>query len=243
MGKIFPLLFCLCIVAITRANAQLQDVNSMADAFPDFMMSFIDNPYHHANTLKIHGMIGKLDSELKDLSAEALQYGSPTDYYTVANMQNLLRILDFFTGNIAGYFRGSLSADDVEATLNPIFKASRWTWHIIATTTDLEFYEYTNGSFKMVLVKNTRPQTDKEDYNYCSFKCYTWSAITKESYWFVNKSVSGGCYRFVEYGDDTNPYKKITKVTSERNFVYDIWAEPKAHSSKLNVTSIKKNGK
>ena len=226
----------LFMLTFIPGSAQMRDVEEMADAFPDLMMSFIDNPYHHANTLKIHGMIEKFDDALKELSAESLQYGSQSDYYTVTNMQNLLRMLDFFTGNIAGYFRGSLSADDVEGTLNPIFKASGWTWRIIATTADLEFYEYANGLFKMVLVKNTRPQSNYGDYNYCSFKCYTWSPVTKENYWFVNKSVPGECYRFVEYGDDTHPYKKISKVTSERNFVNDIWAEPKAQSPKHNTT-------
>ena len=56
----------LFMLTFIPGSAQMRDVEEMADAFPDLMMSFIDNPYHHANTLKIHGMIDKFDDDFND---------------------------------------------------------------------------------------------------------------------------------------------------------------------------------
>ena len=87
---------------------------------------------------------------------------------------------------------------------------------MLSSTPDIILYEYQKDGFKMVLAKNVRPKLNGGDYNAVSYQCYAKSRYSKKDEMFTGRVVFGGNYQFVNSGDDTVPYVKITKVTSKR---------------------------
>jgi hypothetical protein len=87
---------------------------------------------------------------------------------------------------------------------------------VLSSTPDIILYEYQKDGFKMVLAKNVRPKLNGGDYNAVSYQCYAKSRYSKKDEMFTGRVVFGGNYQFVNCGDDTVPYVKITKVTSKR---------------------------
>ena len=57
---------------------------------------------------------------------------------------------------------------------------------------------------------------DYDDYNVCTYECYTWEPVTNTNLMFTMGNVCGGNYIFVENGDSKIPFKNITKVSSKR---------------------------
>lgn len=75
-------LIVLSLLALTSflgINAQSQIVSQLSDAVTDLTGSFMDNPYHHSNTVKIYENTTKFNSLIKEMLEQA-PFGS-TDYY------------------------------------------------------------------------------------------------------------------------------------------------------------------
>lgn len=207
-------LFCIVFLLITTATikAQQRDIAELSDAVIEVTGSFMDNPYHHSNTLKIYELTNQLKDILEDLYRKV---PDGEDYYQISNMRRIVACLDFVTANIKGRSKGGIDATEWESTFHPIMTGFGWTWTIIHSTSDIVFYEYRKDNFKMVLAKNVRPKKKSGDYNANSFSCYTWEPIRKIHHEFTTRFVFGGNYQFVEYGDDETKYIKISKVTSK----------------------------
>lgn len=216
-------LLLLCILStlffIPSTWAQSQVVNELSNAVTELTGSFMDNPNHHSNTIKLYDLTQQLKKITDEVYSEALYSNHPqanSDLPYLRNMKGILKCLDFIVANIAGYSRGGIDATEWENIFHYILPGFGWTYKVIHSTEDVAFYEYVKGNFKMVLAKNIRPKKDGGDYNANSFSCYTWMPTFKEHHAFTSRVVFGGNYQFVEYGDDETRYKKISKVSSKR---------------------------
>lgn len=214
MKRIIIYTIIYSLFSVQGINAQSQIAQDMANAMIDLVGSFMDNPNHHSNTIKIYHHTEEFKEILDDIRVSSSE--SPTDYYMIQNMKKLVKSLNYITANISGHSRGGIDGDYIENFLNPIMKKFGWTWVAINSTTDIVFYEYCKESFKMVLAKNIRQKKDDGDYNATSFTCYFGNPKNKKDQSGVAMVVFGGNYQFVEFGDDETQYKTITKVTSKR---------------------------
>lgn len=199
-------------------NAQSQLVREVNEALVDLAGSFLDNPYHHSNTLKVFEGTQDLKRAVDLMFNEAITSSHPqakTDIPYIENARRILKCLDEITGSIAGYSRGGINASEFESVL-PLFTNLGWIREVLYSTSDIVLYEFKKDNFRMVLANNIRPKLDGGDYNACSYQCYTWIPSLKEHHAFIKRIIFGGDYQFVEYGDDTTKYKKISKMTSKR---------------------------
>lgn len=203
------LLFMLC----QNINAQSDIVSQLAEAVTDVTGSFMDNPYHHENTIKMHRNAKDLISSCEQLKRIS-KLGS-MEYYQLQNMEKILKGLEHVTAGIIGNYPASVDGNDFEY-LNNAFRAFHWTWSVIHDTEDIELYEYKKENFKMIIAKNKRPKLNGGDYNAVSYNCYAKSRYTKKDEVFMGKVLFGGNYQYVECCDDKTNYVPITKVTSKR---------------------------
>ena len=209
------------LISIQLLSAQSQLINEMLNAVTELTGSFMDNPNHHSNTIKIYDLTQQFKKTTDELYSEALYSSHPQaslDLPYLRNIKEILKCLDFIVANIAGYSRRGIDAAEWESIFHYIMPGFGWTYKIIHSTEDIVFYEYCKDNFRLVLAKNIRPKKDGGDYNANSFSCYTWQPVYKEYYAFTSRVVFGGNYQFVEYGDDETKYKKISKVSSKRGF-------------------------
>jgi len=207
------------LISTQLLSAQSQLANEMSNAVTELTGSFMDNPYHHSNTIKLYGLTQQFKKTADEVYSEALYSNHPqasSDLPYLRNMKGILKCLDFVVANIAGYSRGGIDAAEWEGMFHYIMPGFGWTYKVIHSTEDIVFYEYRKDNFRMVLAKNIRPKKDGGDYNANSFSCYTWQPVFKKHYAFTSRVVFGGNYQFVEYGDDETKYKKISKVSSKR---------------------------
>lgn len=206
-------------ISVLSMTAQSDNINKLLNVVVDVTGSFLDNPNHHSNTIKVFERSKELKNNVDNLYNYA-QYSNNTyaklDLPYLENMKYILKCLDFVTANIAGYTRGGIDAIEWETVFHPMMTELGWTWGIIHSTPEVVFYEYKKDKFKMVLAKNIRSKKEGGDYNANSFSCYTWIPQIKENHIFLQRIVFGGNYVFVEFGDDEFRYKKISKVTSKR---------------------------
>lgn len=219
------LLFCMfnTIYFIPSTWAQSQVVNELSNAVTELTGSFMDNPNHHSNTIKLYDLTQQFKKITDEVYSEALYSNHPqvnSDLPYLRNMKGILKCLDFIVANITGYSRGGVDATEWENIFHYILPGFGWTYKVINSTEDVVFYEYCKDNFRMVLAKNLRPKKDGGDYNACSFSCYTWQPVYKEHYAFTSRVVFGGNYQFVEYGDDETRYIKISKVSTKRGTVF-----------------------
>ena len=220
MKRLFIVFVTLLFTSLCELSAQSPLTKEWMNAVTELTGSFMDNPYHHSNTVKIFELTQNFKKTTDEVYNEALFSDHPQasiDLPYLNNLKGILKCLDFITASITGYIRGGLDATEWETTFHPILSAFGWTWKVIHSTSDIVFYEYKKDDFRMVLAKNIRPKKDDGDYNATSYTCYTWDPIYKEHTNFIGRIVFGGNFQFVEYGDDTNEYKTITKVTSKRD--------------------------
>ena len=212
-------LFC-CYVAFFPLclNAQSSLVSELSEALVDVAGSFLDNPYHHSNTIKVFENTKELKNAVDLMYSEAIASNHPKakeDIPYLVNMSRIIKCLDDITGNIAGYSRGGFSATEFDSIL-PLFTELGWTREVLFSTSDIVLYEFKKDNFRMVLANNIRPKKEGGDYNACSYQCYTWIPSLKEHHAFIKRIVFGGNYQLVEYGDDTTKYRKISKMMSKR---------------------------
>ena len=207
------------MISIHPSIAQSQLINEMTNAVTELTGSFLDNPYHHSNTITVSNLTIDFKKTINETYTQASCSSHPqasSDLPYLNNMKLVLDCLDFVTANIAGYVRNGIDASEWDAIFNPIMTAFGWVWKVIYSTDDVVFYEYSKDNFKMVLAKNIRPRKDYGDYNSNTFLCYTMLSDNETPYMFKGRVVFGGFYQFVEYGDDETLFTKITKVTSKR---------------------------
>ncbi len=211
------LLILLFIVGaqVLPVNGQSQIVSEFSEAVTDLTGSFMDNPYHHDNTVKVNEFATKFKSNTKEL-IDLAPYGS-TDFSMLLNIQKILNSLEHITDGVLQRYPGGVSARDFEF-FGTVFDAFGWTKSVISSTQDLILYEYRKDNFKMVLAKNLRPKLEGGDYNAVSYQCYSKDVFTKKDEIFTGRCVFGGDYQFVLCCDDKTKYTKITKVTSQRGF-------------------------
>lgn len=207
------------LISIQSLTAQSQMIDDMSNAVTELAGSFMDNPYHHSNTIKLYDVTRQFKETTDELFSQAIYSNHPqakSDLPYLTNMKVILECLDFVVANIAGYSRGGIDAVKWEGTFHDIMAGFGWTYRVIHSTDDIVFYEYCKENFRMVLAKNIRPKKDGADFNANTFSCFTWHPIYKKHQEFTSRVVFGGKYQFVEYGDDEVKYEKISKVSSKR---------------------------
>lgn len=203
----------LCISQYAKAQSDI--VTEFTDGVNNIVGSFMDNPYHHENTLKIKDLCDQ-NSKLTDEMLDQAPYNS-VDYDYLSNAKGMLKCLDQFTGSIAGYIRGGIDSGLFEYYFNPALNAFGWTWKVVKSTPDIILYEYSKENFKIMLAKNIRPKKDGGDYNEVSYSCYAWQKVYKENYVFCGRVIFGGDYQVVQFKDDsTTNYYTVTKLASYR---------------------------
>ena len=213
MKKVLLLITSATFILLQGMKAQSQIVMELSNGVTDLVGSFLDDPYHHDNTVNIYDLTKKAKTAVEELSRKA-PYGS-SDYYSLQNMQTILKVLEHITAGVLDRYPASVDANDFES-LNPIFDSLGWNWKVIHSTSDIILYEYQKGLFKMVIAKNTLPKKNGGDYNAVSYNCYAWSRFTKKNEMFTGRVLFGGNCQFVECCDDKTKYTKITKVSSKR---------------------------
>lgn len=216
------LLCILSIVFVITIHAQSQPVLEMSNAVTELVGSFMDNPYHHSNTLKIYNLTIQA-REVIDEMYRQVPYNAQTDYQMILNMKNLLACLDFAVANILGYSRGGFDATTWENMFHHIIPGFGWTYKVIHSTEDIVFYEYSKENFKMILAKNILPKKETGDFNAVAFSCDSWDSKLKRYSSGIKRIVFGGNYQFVDYGDDENKCKKISRVVSKRGTSFDTF--------------------
>jgi len=220
MKKHLFLMFVYALIPLLGMNAQSQVVRDMTNALTELTGSFLDNPYHHSNTVKVNDLTQQFKSTIEEMYRQVPREAE-TDFYAILNMKKIIKSLDFITANISGYSRGGYDAADWEATFNAIMPSFGWTWKVIHSTEDLILFEYSKDNFKMVLAKNILPKKDYGDYNAVAFACDSWDPRLKRVTSGTRRVVFGGNYQFVTFGDDENKYNKISKVASKRGINFD----------------------
>ena len=208
MKKHLFLMFVYALIPLLGMNAQSQVVRDMTNALTELTGSFLDNPYHHSNTVKVNDLTQQFKSTIEEMYRQVPREAE-TDFYAILNMKKIIKSLDFVTANISGYSRGGYDAAEWEATFNAIMPSFGWTWKVIHSTEDIIFFEYSKDNFKMVLAKNILPKKDYGDYNAVAFACDSWDPRLKRVTSGTRRVVFGGNYQFVTYGDDENKYNKI----------------------------------
>ena len=220
MKKHLFLMFVYALIPLLGMNAQSQVVRDMTNALTELTGSFLDNPYHHSNTVKVNDLTQQFKSTIDEMYRQVPREAE-TDFYAILNMKKIIKSLDFITANISGYSRGGYDAADWEATFNTIMPSFGWTWKVIHSTEDIIFFEYSKDNFKMVLAKNILPKKDSGDYNAVAFACDSWDPRLKRVTSGTRRVVFGGNYQFVTFGDDENIYNKISKVASKRGTSFE----------------------
>ena len=213
------------LISIQSLSAQSQLVNELSDAVIEVTGSFMDNPYHHANTIKIVDLakefIAVTDEMITNASISSSSLAK-TDLPYLKNMERILRCLDFVVASIAGYSRKGIDATEWESIFHPAINGFGWSYKVIFSTEDIIFYEYRKDKFRLVLAKNIRPKNDDffSDGNMDAIYCYTYMPHSKEEYVFFKSNVMGGYYQFVECGDDETEYIIISKVSSKKGSAF-----------------------
>lgn len=219
--KITPrIIILLMTLGLSEQSLKAQSViiNEMINALTELTGSFMENPYHHSNTLEIYDLTQQFKEVTDNAYSEVLYSNSrvDSDLLYLKNMKGILKCLDFITASVAGYIKGGIDATEWEATFNPIMTEFGWRWKVLYSTEQIVFYEYSKDNFRMVLAKNILPKKDIEDYNAVAYSCDSWDSKWRRYTTGVRRIVFGGNYQFVIYGDDETEYKSISKVSSKR---------------------------
>lgn len=207
------ILLLIALIPTASMNAQSQIVSEFSEAVVDLTGSFMDNPYHHDNTVKIYDLTTQFKKHAKEL-IDLAPYPS-ADFNMLLNIQKTLNCLEHLTAGVINRYPPGVHSKDFDF-FKSVFDAFGWTCIVLHSTQDLILYEYHKDNFKMVIARNLRPRLDGGDYNAVSFQCYAKSRFTKKDEIFTGRCIFGDNYQFVLCGDDKVPYVKITKVTAQR---------------------------
>lgn len=221
MKRILRTLTLLFILIPAKSLCQSQDVSFYQNMVIETIGSFLDNPYHHSNTVKVHQLL-KSQKELGDELFRTAWNHNRNDCDYITNTTNLIRITDQLIGHISDDGPVRWSSKDM-IIIDPILSAFGWSKTTLCSCEDVEVYQYTKDNFKMSIVHNTRPKSENgyyEHFNSVSFKLYDKSAYSKKIEYYYQGIVFGDHYQIVQYRDDSNtrsPYHNILKVTSNRS--------------------------
>ena len=86
------------LISIQSLSAQSQLVNEMSNAVTELTGSFMDNPYHHSNTIKLYDLTQRFKKTTDEVYSEALYSSHPqasSDLPYLRNMKGILKCLDF----------------------------------------------------------------------------------------------------------------------------------------------------
>jgi len=106
MKKYIFILISLIVISLP-IKAQSSDVQRLSDAVTQIVGSFMDNPYHHDNTIKIYNLTQTFKKTIDEVYNSAIAYSiysddAKIDLDYLRNMKAILDCLDFITANIAG---------------------------------------------------------------------------------------------------------------------------------------------
>lgn len=236
MTKILTMKKFIIVIALSITNICLcqtsYEIQQQADKFKNYVLdycsSFLSYPFYHSNTLKVHNGIKVLKEQSEKMLA---------DKYTVLQESNYLQALVRFyedietqklyidafeqiVGSIAGYSRTGIEAPIFETCIIPLFQELGWSIRQLPQKSQgIELYEYSKGSFVMLIMKNTLspPNYSLNIYNDIEATLYTyWHEYRKEAPFF-SCIIRGNKYRLIQYYDDSSPsYHRVSKVTSKR---------------------------
>ena len=134
MKKIIFIFLAFVLFPFMKTSAQSQVVTDMTNALTELTGSFLDNPYHHSNTVKVNDLTQQFKSVIDDMYRQVPREAE-ADFYAIINMKKIVKCLDFVTANISGYSRGGYDAAEWEATFNAIMPSFGWTWKVIHLNT------------------------------------------------------------------------------------------------------------
>lgn len=208
-------------------NQHLEQLNNKVT---DCLCSFLSYPERHDNTVIVFDKIkllrehcDKYLSQRSTLIAKAPNRQGAHEISTFMDqVENLKIVLDGFDkiiGQIAGYSRVGIESPLFEDCMMPLFESIGWNIiHLSQKSPNIELYEFTKGSFKMLIGKNTLPLSNySKTYNDIEVTLFTYWQQYREEAPFLKVIMRGGKYRLLQYCDDSNPtYHKVTKVTSIR---------------------------
>lgn len=207
-------------------NQFTNEVNMVANAVGDCVMSFFDNPYHHSNTKKIYDLMEEFEKVLKDYNDKywSLNISDDNTYYIIQNSLKYVKIVSALTGGIGHDYLCRFDSNDFETMVMPVLSLCKWEWKVVASSDYAIAYEFQHDKFRMVLVKNILPATPPEqailgEYNdnLVRYKLFYYDPVFKRETWYLGGNVKGGKYTLGQYVDDetTEEYHKTTKITSE----------------------------
>ena len=120
-------LFCLVayiLIVIQPLFGQSQVITEMGNALTEITGSFLDNPNHHSNTIKIYNLTSQCSSVLEEMYRQ-VPPSAESDFYRILNMKKIVKCLDFVTANIAGYTRGGDRCSRVGVHFSSYYD---WLW-------------------------------------------------------------------------------------------------------------------
>lgn len=205
-------------------NQFASEIELMVNAISECIMSFVDNPYHHSNTVKINELMQECRKTMKDYQNKYwdLKISNTDLLYTIKNSLEYIDLVETLTGNIAQGRYVSLDATSFDNIFKPILVASGWTYKVISSDNYAIALEFANGKFKMLLLKNILPRDTKEIYepgytgNMIDYELYEYNAIMKKNMAYFGSSLMGNKYALIQYVDDEQKkqYYKTTKINS-----------------------------
>ena len=218
MKMLFIVIMLFTTLLTPCINAQTPQTRQYCDLVTNTLGSFLDNPFHHQNTLKVKALLDqqkKVGEEMRDAAWNYNQHGD-IPYYN--NSLKLIKTFSVFIDNIAGGGYGSPSVDNTDMVdiVDPILKSFGWEKKLLCSCQYIEIYQYKKDSFKMTMVKNTLPY---DWTKFVSYKMYHIDPFTKKMSPIYTHLLSDGTCQLINYKDDDNKYTiyfAIKKVESRR---------------------------
>jgi hypothetical protein len=218
MKRIF-ISFVFILLGDTCIYAQSENIGVFCDLVTETVGSFFDNPNHHSNTVKVNDLL-KSDLKTCDELFSLAWDNNKSDVPYINNTRKIIKVSNQLVEAVATEGQFYCNVTEMDKFLNPIFKAFNWQIIKICSCKDIEVYEYSKDLFKMIIVRNTRFESQSEygDGNIVQYTCYHIDKFKKLS-WFLARTIGGGRCQMIQYKDDQSPqkgYQIIKKITSKR---------------------------
>lgn len=209
-------------ISSTTNNIRAQ--SAQAEIFSNIVIetigSFLDNPFHHSNTIKIEKLLKEQEKANEKLCDYAWKQQEDYRYYrnTLRMIKVFYKFVDYVTNN---YSIVSWDSEDMEQIVDPILKSFDWEKTLLCSCQYIEVYKYQKENFKMTVVHNTLPSQGKyaSYFSFVSYKLYHINPLTNKLSTFMTHICADGEYQVIQYKDDTNTnrgYRSVKKVESRR---------------------------
>lgn len=214
--KRFALIFiALLFINALNIHSQSFQTKQYCELVTNTLGSFLDNPFHHDNTVKVKALLDqqkKVGEEMRDAAWNYNQHGD-IPYYN--NSLKLIKTFCIFIDVIerGGYGSPSVDNTDMVDIVDPILKSFGWEKSLLCFCQYIEIYQYKKDNFKMTMVKNTRPY---DWTGFVSYKIYHIDPFSKKMKPIMTHLTSDGTCQFLNYKDDSSKfvYHAIKKVES-----------------------------